>query len=125
MVYLQRNTQTGTAVSSLLGEGEFLGHTCVYGTPPGPGTPAKPAGWFMDVQWTAANGDVLLATSEFQEWAAPGQAVEKVTFIDGGTGRFKHAAGTATSRVNAPGRAAAYDGTLKYGTEPRWWDRDH
>ncbi len=60
-VYLMRNTITGTAVSSPLRAGEFLGHTCVYGTPGG-----APAGWFMDIQWTAADGDVLLATSDFQ-----------------------------------------------------------
>jgi hypothetical protein len=98
-VYLMRNTITGTAATSPLGAAEFLGHTCVYGTP---GT--APAGWFMDIQWTAANGDVLLATSDFQYWTGtPGQsiAVDNVTFVDGGTGRFKYAHGEAISRVDA------------------------
>lgn len=122
MVYVMRNTISGTAESSPLGAGEFLGHTCVYGVPG-----ATPAGWFMDVQWTAPDGDVLLATSDFQYWTGtPGQSValEKTTFIDGGTGRFKYARGEATSLVDARGRTAAYEGTLGYGRKLDPRDRD-
>jgi hypothetical protein len=115
IVYLMRNTITGTTTTSPLGAAEFLGHTCVYGT----GT--TPAGWFMDVQWTAPNGEVLLATSDFQYWTGtPGQsiAVDNVTFVNGGTGRFKYAHGEATSRVDAKGRTATYEGALEYGKKP-------
>lgn len=112
-VYLQRNTLTGTAVSAHLGTGVWQGHTCVYGTPA-----AGPQGWFMDVRWTAANGDVLVATSDFQRWTGtPGSstAIEAVTFQDGGTGRFQLASGEGTCWVNAPGRTAVYEGMIRYG----------
>lgn len=111
-MYLMRNTITATAVSTHLGTGDYLGHTCVYGTPAGP------EGWFSDVRWTAANGDVLLATGAFREWTGvPGRsvAIEDVTFQDGGTGRFQFAQGQAVCHVNAPGRTAVYEGSLRYG----------
>ena len=91
-VYLFRNTNTGTAISTHLGKGAYENHTCVYGTPATPETPARPSGWFADIRWTAANGDVLLATSDFQRWTGtPGQsiAIDTVTFQSGGTGRFQ------------------------------------
>jgi len=110
-VYLARNTNTGIAVSSQLGEGPFVIHTCVYGTP------GKPEGWLADISWTAANGDVLLATSDFQYWTGtPGQsvAVDTVKFQNGGTGRFTLAEGEGMCYVNAPAKTAIYDGTLRY-----------
>jgi hypothetical protein len=116
-VYLARNTITGTAISTHLGAGEYEGHTCVYGPPGGPFQ-----GWFGDVRWTAANGDVLLATSEFLRWTGtPGQsiAIEAATFLDGGTGRFRYAEGTAETQVNAPGRTAEYNGALRYGNKEK------
>lgn len=116
-VYLMRNTQTGTAVSTHLGAGSFLGHTCVYGPPSGP-----PQGWFADFTWTAANGDTLRATSEFLYWTGtPGKsvAVDKMTFRDGGTGRFQFAEGEGMVHVNAPARTAAFDGTLRYGKKDK------
>ena len=116
-VYLARNTITGTAISTHLGAGEYEGHTCVYGPPGGPFQ-----GWFGDVRWTAANGDVLLATSEFLHWTGvPGKsiAIEAVTFHDGGTGRFQYAEGTAEAQVNAPGRSAEYNGALRYGKKEK------
>jgi hypothetical protein len=122
-VYLMRNTQTGTHVTTHLGEGAFLGHTCVYGIPPQtPGGRPVPQGWFADFQWTAANGDVLMATSEFQYWTGvPGQsiAVDNVTFQDGGTGRFQYAQGQGQSFVNAPARTAMFEGTLRYGKKDK------
>jgi hypothetical protein len=116
-VYLMRNTQTGTAVSTHLGTGQFLGHTCVYGT-----RAKGPEGWFGEVEWTSANGDVLRATSAFVRWTGtPGKsiAIEQVTFRDGGTGRFQFAEGTGTCDVNAPGRTATYDGSLRYGKKQK------
>ncbi|MGE5358688.1 MAG: hypothetical protein ACM3NQ_06680 [Bacteroidales bacterium] len=116
-VYLMRNTQTGIAVSTHLGTGQFLGHTCVYGT-----REKGPEGWFGEVEWTAANGDVLRATSAFVRWTGtPGRsvAVEQVTFRDGGTGRFQFAEGTGTCDVNAPGRTATYEASLRYGKKEK------
>ena len=111
-VYLFRNTNTGIAVTTHLGTGAYENHTCVYGTP------GKPEGWIADIRWTAANGDVLLATSVSLYWTGkPGQsvAVDKVTFQNGGTGRFQFAEGEGMSYVDAPARTAVYDGTLQYG----------
>lgn len=111
-IYLARNTNRGTAVSTHLGTGGYENHTCVYGTP------RKPEGWFADIRWTAANGDVLVATSDFLYWTGmPGQsvAVDKVAFQNGGTGRFQYAEGEGTCYVDAPARTAVYDGTLRYG----------
>jgi hypothetical protein len=116
-VYLMRNTLYGTAVSTHLGTGTFLGHTCVYGT-----RERGPEGWLMDVRWTAANGDTLLATGEFIRWmGTPGRSValERVTFQDGGTGRFEFAEGTGTCYVNAPGRTATYEASLRYGKKEK------
>ena len=115
-VYLMRNTIRGTAVSTHLGAGEFEGHTCVYGTP------GKPAGWFADYRWTAANGDVLVSTSAFLYWTGqPGAsvAVDKVTFENGGTGRFEFAEGEGMAYVNAPQRTATFDGLLRYGNKEK------
>ena len=115
-IYLMRNTNKGTAVSTHLGVGEFQNHTCVYGIP------GAPQGWFADVRWTAANGDVLLATSDFLYWTGqPGRsvAVDRVTFQDGGTGRFEFAEGEGMSYVNAPERTAIYEGTLRYGKKEK------
>ena len=120
MSYLMRNTSEGPAVSTHLGAGNFEIHTCVYGTLVG-GRPA-PAGWFADMRWTAANGDVLLATSRFLYWTGqPGRsvAVDSVTFQNGGTGRFGFAEGDGMSYVNAPARTAVYEGTLRYGKKEK------
>lgn len=111
-VYLFRNTNTGIAISTHLGTGDYVNHTCVYGTP------GRPEGWFADIRWTAANGDVLLATSDFLYWTGlPGQsvAVDRVMFQSGGTGRFQYAEGEGMCYVDAPARTAVYDGTLRYG----------
>lgn len=100
-VYLMRNTNRGIAVSTHLGRGEYENHTCVYGTP------GKPEGWLADIRWTAANGDVLLATSDFQYWTGtPGKsvAVDTVKFQDGGPGRFAYADGNGMCYVDAPAR---------------------
>ena len=116
-VYLQRNTILASAVSTHLGEGDYEGHTCVYGT-----TQRGPEGWFGDMRWTAANGDVLLGVSEFLRWTGvPGRsvAIDKVSFIDGGTGRFLFAEGEGLSYVNAPERTAVFDGTLRYGKKEK------
>jgi hypothetical protein len=121
-VYLQRNTITGEAISTHLGKGEYEGHTCVYGTPPTTTTGPIFKGWIDDVRWTAANGDVLLAVSEFQRWTGAfgaSTAIEKVTFLDGGTGRFQYAEGEGMSYVDAPGKTALYDGTLRYGKKQK------
>jgi hypothetical protein len=115
-IYLMRNTNKGIAVSTHLGTGEYENHTCVYGTP------GRPEGWFADIRWTAANGDILLATSDFLYWTGkPGQsvAVDKVTFQNGGTGRFQFAAGEGMAYVDAPARTATYDGTLRYGKKAK------
>ena len=115
-IYLMRNTNKGIAVSTHLGTGEYENHTCVYGTP------GKPEGWVADIRWTAANGDVLLATSVSLYWTGkPGQsvAVDKVTFQNGGTGRFQYAEGEGMSYVDAPARTAVYDGTLRYGKKAK------
>jgi hypothetical protein len=115
-IYLMRNTVTATAVSTHLGTGDYEGHTCVYGTP------AAPEGWFSDVRWTAANGDMLLANAAFRQWTGiPGKsvAIEDVTFMSGGTGRFEFAEGQAVCYVNAPGRTAVYDGALRYGKKEK------
>ena len=114
--YLMRNTNQGMAVSTHLGAGEYENHTCVYGTP------GKPEGWFADIRWTAANGDVLLATSDFLYWtgkAGQSVAVDKVTFQNGGTGRFLFAEGEGICYVNAPERTAIYDGSLRYGKKAK------
>jgi len=120
MVYLMRNTSDGLAITTHLGAGDFQIHTCVYGRivdgKPGP------AGWFADMRWTAANGDVLLATSRFLYWTGqPGRsvAVDSVTFQNGGTGRFAFAEGDGMSYVNAPERTAVYEGTLRYGKKEK------
>lgn len=118
MAYLMRNTSEGPAVSSHLGAGVFEIHTCVYGT-------SAPAGWFADMRWTAANGDELLATSKFVTWAMESGArfaVDKVTFQNGGSGRFQFAEGEAESRVYVSGPLAGhavYDGTLRYGRKEK------
>lgn len=115
-IYLARNTNKGMAVSTHLGTGEYENHTCVYGTP------GKPEGWFADIRWTAANGDILLATSDFQYWTGkPGQsvAVDKVTFQNGGTGRFQYADGEGMCYVDAPARTAVYEGALRYGRKEK------
>ena len=124
-VYLQRNTNKGVAVSTHLGAGTYENHTCVYGTPGTPGppaTPPKPEGWFADIRWTAANGEILLATSDFLYWTGkPGQsvAVDRVTFQNGGTGRFLFAKGEGMAYVDAPARTAVYEGTLRYGKKEK------
>lgn len=115
-VYMARNTNKGMAVSTHLGAGEYENHTCVYGDP------GKPEGWFADIRWTAANGDILLATSAFLYWTGkPGQsvAVDRVTFQNGGTGRFQFAEGEGMAYVNAPARTAVYEGTLRYGKKEK------
>jgi len=120
MSYLMRNTSEGPAVSTHLGAGYFEIHTCVYGTMVNE-KPA-PAGWFADMRWTAANGDMLLATSNFLYWTGtPGKsvAVDKVTFQNGGTGRFQYAEGEGMAYVNAPARTAVYEGTLRYGKKEK------
>ena len=123
MAYLMRNTSEGPAVSSHLGAGVFEIHTCVYGRVVD-GRPA-PAGWLADMHWTAANGDALLATSKFVTWATESGArfaVDKVTFQNGGGGRFQFAEGEAESRVYVSGPLAGhavYDGTLRYGKKEK------
>jgi len=120
MSYLMRNTSEGPAVSTHLGGGNFEIHTCVYGTMVN-GRPA-PAGWFADMRWTAANGDLLLAMSRFLYWTGtPGKsvAVDSVTFQNGGTGRFLFAEGEGLGYVNAPERTAVFDGTLRYGKKEK------
>ena len=120
MSYLMRNTSEGPAVSTHLGDGNFEIHTCVYGTMVN-GRPA-PAGWFADMRWTAANGDVLLATSGFLYWTGtPGKsvAVDKVTFQNGGTGRFQYVEGEGMAYVDAPARTAVYEGTFRYGKKEK------
>ena len=115
-IYLMRNTNRGIAVSMHLGTGEYENHTCVYGTL------GKPEGWFADIRWTAANGDVLLATSDFLYWTGkPGQsvAVDTVMFQDGGTGRFQYAEGEGMCYVDAPARTAVYEGALRYGKKDK------
>ncbi len=116
--YLMRNTNEGSAVSTHLGAGEYENHTCVYGIL----TPFTPKGWVADIRWIAANGDVLLATSDFLYWTGqPGKsvAVDRVRFQDGGTGRFQYARGEGMSYVDAPGKTALYDGTLRYGKKEK------
>ena len=120
-VYLRRNTQTGTHVTTHLGEGDFLGHTCVYGIVTPDGRPVF-QGWLADFEWTAANGDVLKATSEFQYWTGvPGQsiAVDAVTFHDGGTGRFEYVQGEGMAYVNAVARTAMFEGAIRYGKKDK------
>jgi hypothetical protein len=120
MVYLMRNTSEGLAVTTHLGAGDFEIHTCVYGRVVD-GRPA-PAGWLADMQWTAADGDVLLATSEFLYWTGqPGRsvAVDRVTFQDGGTGRFAFAEGSGMGYVNAPEGTAVFEGTLRFGKKEK------
>jgi hypothetical protein len=120
MVYLMRNTSEGPAISTHLGDGSFEIHTCVYGRI----VDGKrvPLGWLADMHWTAANGDVLLATSRFLYWTGqPGRsvAVDSVTFQHGGTGRFAFAEGDGMSYVNAPEGTAVYEGTLRYGKKEK------
>jgi len=120
MVYLMRNTSEGLAVTTHLGAGDFQTHTCVYGRIVND-KPA-PAGWLADMRWTAANGDVLLATSRFLYWTGqPGRsvAVDSVTFQNGGTGRFAFADGDGMGYVNAPERTALFEGTLRYGRKEK------
>jgi hypothetical protein len=113
LVYKWLTHNEGTHVSTHLGSGAYENYLCVFGTA------QAPTGWYAEViRWTAANGDLLLGTSEFQHWTgAPGRsiAVETVTFHDGGTGRFRFAEGDGMSGINAPERTAVYDGTLRYG----------
>jgi hypothetical protein len=66
MIYLMRNTSEGPAVTTRLGVSDFEIHTCVYGTMVN--ETKRPAGWRADLRWTSANGDVLLATSQFLYW---------------------------------------------------------
>jgi len=120
MVYLMRNTSEGPSVSTHLGAGDFQIRTCVYGRI----VDGKrvPLGWLADMRWTAANGDVLLATSRFLYWTGqPGRsvAVDSVTFQNGGTGRFAFAEGDGMSYVNAPEGTAVYEGTLRYGKKEK------
>jgi len=123
MIYLMRNTNEGVAVSTHLGTGDYVNHTCVYGRIVD-GKPA-PAGWLADVRWTAANGDELYATSAFVRWVITPEArvaIENVTFRDGETGRFAFAEGQAECQVNVTGplaRTATYEGTLRYGKKEK------
>jgi len=41
--------------------------------------------------------------------------IDDVHFIDGGTGRFVHAGGSATGLIDGVVATAAYDGTIRYG----------
>jgi len=113
LVYKWLTHNEGTHVSTHLGSGAYENYLCVFGTA------QAPTGWYAEsIRWTAANGDVLRATSEFQQWTGtPGRsiAIETVTFHDGGTGRFEFAEGEGMSYVNAPARTAVYEGTLRYG----------
>ena len=125
-IYLMRNTNKGVAVSTHLGKGEYENHTCVYGTPGNPATtpptPPTPMGWFAEIRWTAANGDILLATSDFLYWTGtPGKsvAVDAVTFQNGGTGRFEYAEGEGMAYVDAPARTAVYEGVIRYGKKEK------
>jgi hypothetical protein len=117
IVYLWLTHNVGTHTTTHLGTGPYENFLCVFGRVID-GKPA-PVGWYAEtVQWTAANGDVLLAKSEFQRWTGtPGKsvAIEAVTFQNGGTGRFRFAKGDATSYINAPERTAVYEGALRYG----------
>jgi hypothetical protein len=120
MVYLMRNTSEGPAVSTHLGAGDFQIRTCVYGRI----VDGKrvPLGWLAVMHWTAANGDVLLATSRFLYWTGqPGRsvAIDSVMFQNGGTGRFAFAEGDGMSYVNAPEGTAVYEGTLRYGKKEK------
>ena len=74
------------------------------------------------MRWTAANGDVLLATSDFLYWTGtPGKsvAVDKVTFQNGGTGRFLFAEGEGMAYVDAPAGQPCTRGTLRYGKKEK------
>ena len=120
MVYLMRNTSEGPSVSTHLGAGEFQIRTCVYGRIVE--GRRVPLGWLADMHWTAANGDVLMATSRFLYWTGqPGRsvAVDSVTFQNGGTGRFAFAEGDGMSYVNALEGTAVYEGTLRYGKKEK------
>jgi hypothetical protein len=118
LVYKWLTHNEGTHLSTHLGSGAYENYLCVFGPAQG-----APTGWYAEViRWTAANGDVLLGTSEFQRWTGtPGRsiAVEIVTFHDGGTGRFQFAEGDGMSGINAPERTAVYDGTLRYGKKQK------
>jgi hypothetical protein len=46
-------------------------------------------------------------------------AVDKVTFHNGGTGRFEYAEGDGMCYVDAPARTAMYEGTLRYGKKDK------
>jgi hypothetical protein len=112
-VYVMRNTNVGTHVTTHLGTGAYENHTCVYATPGG-----KPEGWIADVHWTAANGDVLQAKSSFQYWTGtPGKstAIDILEFQDGGTGRFQFAEGRGSGFVDTQTRLAGNDGVIRYG----------
>jgi hypothetical protein len=121
LIYLWLTHNEGIAVSSHLGTGAYENYLCVFGSVV-EGKPA-PQGWYAEsIRWTAANGDVLLATSVFQRWTGtPGKsiAIDNVTFHDGGTGRFQFAAGEGTAYVNAPARTALYEGALRYGRKEK------
>ncbi len=113
-VYVMRNTNQGTHITTHLGEGAYENHTCVYSTTAG----GSPEGWIADVHWTAANGDVLLAKSTFQYWTGtPGKsrAIDTFEFENGGTGRFQFAEGGGTAFVDTQTSLAGNDGVLRYG----------
>jgi hypothetical protein len=117
LVYKWLTHNQGTHVSTHLGSGAFENNLCVFGTA------QAPLGWYAEwIRWTAANGDVLTATSEFHRWTGtPGKsiAIETVTFHDGGTGRFQFAEGDGVSNIDPTTRTAAYDARIRYGRKDR------
>ena len=127
MSYLWMTQLSGTAIGTHVGEGSFDGSICIYGQltdpaaePPGNGIPA---GWRDGlIVLTAANGDRLHLTVWSTGFTAPPgtpgwQFTEAGTFVDGGSGRFVHAAGEFTGVVDPVAQTAVYDGSIRFGAK--------
>ncbi|HSL20895.1 MAG TPA: hypothetical protein VK886_05125 [Vicinamibacterales bacterium] len=119
----------GTATTTHLGTGPYEIDLCLYGTLTDPGAPPPnngiPMGWYAERQvWTAANGDQLRATGGLIGFTAPPgtpgfKFIESVTFLNGGTGRFKYAEGSGQGIVDADALTAVYDGLIRYGRKEK------
>lgn len=125
MSYLYFARLTGTGHSTHLGRTTFEGTHCVFGRLTNPTAP-PPAngiagGWNEErLELTAANGDLLLVNATLvgpsgQPGTVDFHYIETGAFVDGGTGRFRHAEGELTALIYPLTKLVVFDGSIRYG----------
>ncbi len=124
MDYLYYARLSGTGTSTHLGQTTFEGDHCIFGVLTNPSAPPEqrgtPAGWIDErLVFTAANGDELHVHTTLTGQSGQGTPewyfAETGVFVDGGTGRFAHAAGQLEARIYPVKKIATFDGSLRYG----------